>query len=220
MTAPNTSQWASRIPDVVARQLPYAARLAVNATATGLQAAQLTEQAKRFTIRRPQFARLSLKVTFAKSGELTSRVGYADLGGQPTSDMWTQHEPGTIKRPRQGRSIAVPVNVRRTKRDLISAANRPRALLDKSGRTFVADDGTDRVIVQRRGRGKSSSTVVLYELKRQVALRPRLGFAGFARAYVGRTLPREVQAGLAKALASARWDGGRRTASVASSLPR
>lgn len=267
------STWRSRIPDVVHRQLPYAARLAVNATAVRVREVQLEEMPKRMTIRRPAFAKTSLKVNFAKAKETASLVGFTGIPGR--NDVLGQLEAQRQKIPLKGGWIAIPrvgSLVKPRGGSIVPDHLRPDALRQSlTIRTFVKDYAGGRGIfgvdrrhearlgertrtyrgrlrgdrararqeresgrflpvvrgrVTRREAGardrlaRRAKPMLLYALERSARVAPRLEFVPTARQVVTTTLPREMQAGLAKALATARWADGLQTGSVASQLGR
>jgi hypothetical protein len=76
-----------------------------------------------------------------------------------------------IKLP-HGNFIAIPTtNVRRTKRDIIRAAQRPRNLRGKRDIVLPMRSGKGFVLFQEQGRGKSARRVALYLLVRQARIR-------------------------------------------------
>jgi len=79
---------------------------------------------------------------------------------------FVEDKPGSIvlKLPR-GEFIAIPTtNVRRTKRDLIRATQRPRSLRGKRDVVLPMRSGKGFVLFQEQGRGASARRVALYML--------------------------------------------------------
>jgi len=82
-----------------------------------------------------------------------------------------------VKLP-QGEFLAIPTkNVRRTKRDIISRAQRPRALMGKRDFILVTRRGL-HILMQRRGRGQASYLVPLYFLVKRARIREKDFLAG------------------------------------------
>jgi hypothetical protein len=104
---------------------------------------------------------LAIKVRPATKTDLAAWVGtgFVDL------EKFMRQESGVVVDLPQGRFFAVPTkNVKRTKRELIRAAQRPRALLGK--RDFIIKTKARGVLVlyQRQGRGHNSRMVAMYVL--------------------------------------------------------
>jgi hypothetical protein len=96
-----------------------------------------------------------IKVTPAKRDELEAAVW--------TRANWLEiHEEGGRKEPTKSRNLTIPTNnVKRNKRDIIKKAQRPRNLKG----SFVIRDGGTKLFMQRFGKGKRSSTRVMYILE-------------------------------------------------------
>lgn len=165
--------------DAAKRQIPFATMKAINQTATDFQAAERTVISNNFTIRRSQFVLNTVKIergNFATKDNLQAIIHI-----DPTRNELAKFEAGKPKLPTSGTSIAVPIAARRNKSDIITAANRPKALglvnvPSKGGniiarglnRTFMIkrSDGTGGIF-QRIGRGKGT-------LKELFAFKPRV----------------------------------------------
>lgn len=63
------------------------------------------------------------------------------------------HVTGGTKTPRSGRSIAVPVNIGRTKTGRVSAAQKPRRVRDRKGTFVKQGKGGTRLIMERKREG-------------------------------------------------------------------
>ena len=106
-------------------------------------------------------------------------------------------------KPPRGAALAIPRQVKRTGRGLISKQNRPSALL-KRKRVFVEDvkGGTAGAIVQRVNR---TTTRILYYLTRKPAkIRPRFRFRETARDAARKAYPKEFGRAFAQAIATRR----------------
>lgn len=115
---------------------------------------------------------------FANKRRLSATVQIEPLGGQRTADILAKFEEGGTKRPREGRHLAVPIEARRTKRGIISRAQRPRAFQFREiGKSIVGLKRTFLIprvgIFQRRGKRKVR---LLYASERTVPIPAALGF--------------------------------------------
>ncbi len=88
----------------------------------------------------------------------------------------------------QGDFIAIPTsNVRRTKRDIIRATQRPRALKGKRDVLVPMKSGKGFLLFQERGRGASAKMVLLYLLVRSARIREKdVLFAPAKKVYLRR----------------------------------
>ncbi len=142
--------------DLAARRMPRAISDAIVDTLTAGQTIQRREMATRFTIRRKVFADQSVKITeFPRRDRLTGVLAIAAPGRTPSdrADIFGKFERGGTKRPRGGRSIAVPIvgsPAKRTARTLLRDAWRPSSLLENGvpggGRAYIADVGRSRIL--------------------------------------------------------------------------
>jgi len=105
-----------------------------------------------------------------------------------------------VKTPQDGRSLAIPTSkVRRNKNEIITKANRPRALIAK-GTAFRRNDE----LLKKSGRGKRAKLVALFVFKRSVRLRPRLGMYDTAQRVIPDVWEKHALKAIAHALATAR----------------
>lgn len=140
--------------------------------------------------------RFGIKIKPAKRDDLSAEV-------RTRADWLELHEKGGTKRGRGGGRIAVPTeNVRRTKRDIISRANRPGGLRNK--RTFVIKTKRGDVLYQRKYKGKRSHIVALYNLEPRVQIKKRSTFFEPVSKVVRRRVERNVVAGMRHAIATMR----------------
>jgi hypothetical protein len=131
------------IIQAAARQFPFAASQALNDIAKAFQAQQLKYMRGHYTLRRPDFASKSVKITrFARKDSLVAEIAIDSPGGR--SDVFAKFEAGDDKLPRSGRSLlAVPrvgSIVKPRKRALVPDELKPSALRDSpllTIRTFV-----------------------------------------------------------------------------------
>lgn len=150
----------------------FAASIGINRTMDEAQAAIRQGLGDRFTLRRRAFVERTIYrkpgEDFASKTHLIGRVRVHD-----ERDFLAKFERGGQKEPTRGRSaLAVPVNVRRNKADIVTRANRVAALL-QSGKAFVRG----RFVFQKVGRGKRASINLAYVFKRRTPLPDSLRFA-------------------------------------------
>lgn len=196
--------------DIHANQLPFAEARAVLWTANDFQRGQYRRMADVFTLRRPDFARRSVKMRredrpTKQRPEATVRI--ESPGGR--SDIFAKFEADRIKGPFRGRSIAVPTdNVPRSQSGVIPKFWRPSALLEDAqqvgrGPVIGTRGNVYRGKVRKRkgvrraaflirkpgGRGTiferdADELIPLYQLVPRVSIDPVLGFERTARRVV------------------------------------
>jgi hypothetical protein len=211
-----------RLSTLEKTQIPFAAAKALNAVGLDIQARERENLRRTFTLRRPEWAERAVKIThFAKKTELYTTVAIAPPGDR--GDILGKFETDTEKRSRTGGLVAVPINARRNKRDIIVGKQRPKAFhFQHQGGRIIGADGTfivtlpsgQQLILQRKGRTKRSlrlgarqgprPVVALYLLTPRVELRTPLHFVPTAREVVQRLFPPRWAEALAAALATAR----------------
>ena len=171
------------------RQIPFALMKTLNNTALDFQAEQQEHIARRFTLRRQQFVLNTVKINrgdFATKENLRAIVRI-----DPDRDVLSKFEDDGQKTPMfGGHAIAIPIEAKRSKQDIISNANRPRALqltnvFTKGSekiakglkRTFMIQkaDGSGG-IYQRQGSGRGSSIHLLFLFRTRVPLPRSLQF--------------------------------------------
>jgi hypothetical protein len=94
--------------------------------------------------------------------------------------------------------------VRRTKRDLIRASQRPRALEGKRDFLVPMRDGRGFLLLQRRGRGRNTKNVALYLLVKRARIKEKDVLYGPARRAFEKNFDRIFSRQLEQALATAR----------------
>lgn len=209
----NAGQVASAL-DRTGKQARYASAKAINATVLDIQREQIQQQRSKFTVRRPGWMDKAVKITpFANKSSLTAVVRI-DPPGNSDSAL-TQHEEGGTKRPR-GKSLAIPDGARKNKAGIVTAGNRPRALQfvahGTSGRVMKGDKRTVMIrdasgrgtIFRRKGKGKRSELVKVFNLVPQGRLIRRLGFVANATRTAEAKYVGHFQREYAKALATAK----------------
>jgi hypothetical protein len=201
--------------DGAAKQLPFALSKAINSVLIKAQTAERTRIRATFTIRRPRFADLSVKITqFAKKTTLVGQIAIAPPGD--TADIFAKFEAGGIKRPTKGANLAIPITgspVKKTLRSVIQAKNRPRALLDQSqnttstgkgkvGGAFLrpAKDGKPAGIFIRTKQGLK----LAYLLEPEAPIKPELHFVDTVTQTITREWASTFEQELANALRTAR----------------
>jgi len=105
----------------------------------------------------------------------------------------------------QGEFIAVPTSqVRRTKRDLIRATQRPKAIRGKRDFLVPLRHGRGFVLMQKQGRGKQQKNVALYVLVPRVKIKERDVLFGPVRRVFEKQFSKNLTAQLERAFATAR----------------
>ena len=122
----------------MARQVPYAAMLALNASAFDARDAVKAELPKRF----------KLKNSFTASRILVDKASRSSLVAHVTAPdyMGKQEDGGTVKP--LGKHLAAPELLRGK---ILRKAQRPKAALDREG-VFILKRGSRRSIAQKRGK--------------------------------------------------------------------
>lgn len=201
------------------KQVPFALGKAINASLVTAQKKQLARMATEFTLRRPQFAKLSVKITqFAKKTNPVGVIAIDPPGDR--DDIFAKFEKGGTKRPRSGKNIAIPITgspVKRSQRSIVAEKNRPKALLSGAtttsrgkvitraksfGGAFLipAHDGKAAGIFIRHGK----KVKLAFTLKPTVELKPELHFEDTITQSVRSTFGDDFEREFAKAIATAR----------------
>jgi hypothetical protein len=189
----------------VRRQLPFAASVAINECLKKAQIAQRAHQRSAFHARNTRFMDAAVKIKpFAKKTSLFGVIQIDPPGGAARADILTKFEEGGTKRPRDGRSIAVPGRqVRRTSKGVTSSV-RPRAILG-SGKAFIGRTRAGkRAIFQRLGSGRGTRIRYLYSLVPRAKIKPLLRFKTTVWGSLNKSWRLEIGRALKNALATAR----------------
>ena len=182
------------------KQAPFALSLAINNVTKDAQGGIHKGYEERFILRQPAFIkREGAKIThFAKKQE-----PFAIIEVTPKAGFLGRFEEGDTKRP-EGKAIAIPVAVRRNKRDIIPKGQRPPALYvsraGQAGRVFSKAGK----LLQRVGRGKSAALRVLYIWKASAKVPALLRFKRTANDAVDKNWTRRALEAVDKALSTMR----------------
>lgn len=155
-------------PEKVAKQLNFATAKGLTATAKQAQGAVLATLPATFTLRtnwaQPS-GKFGIRVRSATKADLVAEIG-------TNADFLEKFETGADKTPR-GKLLAVPTaNVRRNKKMLIPRNQRPNALRDKRTVILTTKNG-NKVLFQRKYKGKRSRLVALYNLEERARIRKK-----------------------------------------------
>jgi hypothetical protein len=183
-------------PEEIMKQIDFGTALGLTNTAKEGQQAVMKSLGDTFTLRGQWFQqsnKYGIKVKMATKTDLTAEVRTA-------ADWLELHETGGVKTG-NGHRLAVPTeNVRRNKRLIIQKGQRPGALRGK--RTFVLQTKHGAVLFQRKFKGKRSVIVALYNLEPKVTIKKQSTFYAPIDEVVKRRLGPNIDAGIAKALAT------------------
>jgi hypothetical protein len=183
----------------------FALASALTLTAKEIQAQVIKDIESSFSVRsnwdKPSNV-YGVRVKPATKADLTAWVG--------TAADWMEkfiEEPAgaiVIKTPSGTEYLAIPTkNVRRTKRDIIAKAQRPRAIIGKRDFVILTKRGV-RVLFQRRGRGKSSFLVAMYFLVPRARIREKDWLEGPTEKVFAKRFEPILSEQLAKAYATAK----------------
>lgn len=187
------------------RQIPFVVSKALNSVANDGQRAVQDSLSAHFTLRRGEFIRRTIKRQ--TPGDFATKTNLqAIVRVDPQRDFLEKFEEDSEKVPQRGRKmIAIPTAaVRRTKSDIIRAADRPRAILSQvnqdAGRAFILNGAIYRVI----GRGRRALLQKVYTLKARVGIRARLRFRETVNTAVDRQWEARALEAIDRALATLR----------------
>jgi hypothetical protein len=175
-------------------QLAKVVALALTKTAQDAQTQITKELPNTFTIRSSWWKKGNKFGVKVKSAEKTDATPTAEVG--TNADWLALHEQGGTKRKRQGagKNLAIPTdNVRRTKRDIISKASRPRRL--KNSFVMKLKNGKE-VLMQRKGRGKKSKTSLMYFLQPTARIKKESSILEPATRTIAKTLNKNFLAAM------------------------
>ena len=182
------------------RALSYA----LNQTANDVQFSIQAGLQARFTLRRPDFVKRTIyrqpSVDFAdrQGNELRAAVRV-----NPERNFLAQHEEGGYKTARDGGMVAIPLpSVQPSPSTVVPKRLRPSGMKnDRRVSKVVLPQGTFLVRHTQGRSGMGARSEFLYELKKSVPLRPRLGFLDTAEKSVNKTYQRNALLALDYALA-------------------
>jgi hypothetical protein len=198
----------------MAKQLAFAASRTANGLALKAQARVREEMGERFTLRRPDFIKGSVRVELGTKNDPQASVSIPPRPRSGIHETMALQEHGGIERAEDSGRLAQPIAARPTP----SAVTTPSKWPSKLRRSFaVTTDEGDTFILQRTGRkGRKRKKVkigtsapadpkrdpnlrIMYKLRDEVPVKPRLGFEETCRE-VART---EAGSLFAKELANA-----------------
>ncbi len=190
---------ARQVLQKVARQMPFAMSLALNKTANAVQQAVRDELPGRFTVRRNAWLKNTIYRNRGTDFATKSRL-QAIVRIHPDRDVLAKHEAGGTKVPTSGQSLAIPTaNVRRNRSDIVTKANRPRALM-ANPKVFRQED----TLYRATGTGKRRKLIALFRFVRSARIRPRLGMQQTADRVVPDVWERMAREAIEQALRTAR----------------
>ncbi len=162
-------------------QLAFATSVALNRTAEDGQAAVRARLGGEFTLRRKTFIERTIKIE--NRDRATKTKPFVIVGVDAARNVLAKFELGGQKKPLAGKALAVPIDVKRNKSDIVTKSQRIKSLnlrkvQGKTGgvriqgdkRTFVAGGA----VLQRMGR--RGKVRVLYAFKASVPIQPDLRF--------------------------------------------
>jgi hypothetical protein len=192
-------------PNEIIKQVNYGTAVGLTNTAKDGQTAVLKALGDTFTLRGQWFKqsmKYGIRIDMARKDKLQAAVKTA-------ADWLEIHEKGGIKTSSAGHDLAIPTGeVRRNKRMIIPTAQRPRALREKKG-IFILQTKNGRVLFQRKGKGKNSKIVALYNLEPRARIKKASTFYEPIEKVVKRNLAGNIKAGIAKAFATGGSQRGR-----------
>lgn len=195
------------------QQLPFARSLAVNKLGEAFQQAERARLGQIFTLRRKSF--VELQGVKRLGGIATKASPTVTYGIDPKASFLEKFEDQRVKRPTlgAGHSLAVPVQARRSRADIITTANRPKALIAKgktrkgAGRVFVLTAKRGPLgpgVFQTTGRKGRGAVKLLFAFESQVRIDPTLSFVETAKKIADERWPSIFDDAMAQALRTAR----------------
>ena len=176
---------------------------ALNQTANDVQGKIQAGLRSRFTLRRDTFVQRTIyrqpSVDFATKDELRAGVRV-----HPERNFLAQHEDGGQKTARDGGMVAIPLKAVQPSPALVVPTRlRPSGMRnDRRVSKVVLPTGTFLVRHTKGTKSKAARSEFLYELKRSVPLRPRLGFLETSEKTVNRVYQRQALLALDYALSN------------------
>ncbi|WP_425065106.1 hypothetical protein [Reyranella sp.] len=152
--------------DADKRHVPFALARALTWTAKDAQGVVQDDLPNRYTLRN-NWVKNGIRIVPAKKDEPQAVVGSLE-------PFMKRQEEGGTKKARDHSRVAVPVNARRNKRNMISKGQRPAALKGKP-KIFMVTKGAGSGILRRVGKARYPLQL-LYWLKRGVQVKPSFGF--------------------------------------------
>lgn len=171
----------------IPKQINYGASVGLNNLATHMRDSELAGAKNALTLRGRWYeprSRFGFNVQFAKKNDLNASV-------YTRADWLVLHAEGGTKTAR-GR-IAIPTaEVKRSKRDIITRANRPRNVKG----SFLIHTSKGDAIAVRKGKGKRSRLVILYWLEKQAKIKKVFDFYEIGKKVYDRNAHRYISDGI------------------------
>ena len=156
-------------------QVDFAVSKAINKTTLQIQKGVRANLRKKFTIRKAGFADRSIKIKpFASKRSLEARIQVISPG--PTPDIFSKFQEGGIKTARENRRVAIPQDILQNRQSRVTKAKRPEALISRKRGFIITTKRGQDLLLQRKGRGRRSRTIIAYSLETQVRIPATLGF--------------------------------------------
>lgn len=170
------------------KQLPFAFAYTLTLTAIDAQQEIIRQLPQRFTLRTGWWkptTPLGFKFRKASKRWLEAEI-------YTRAYFMRHHEEGGIRRPKEAGSIAIPTtNIRKTKAQRITKANRPPALIRSAKRpAFFLPTRSGPVLFRRVTKRQLKA---LYTFERQVRIPARLGMQDTANEILRRNLHRNFE---------------------------
>jgi hypothetical protein len=144
----DASALIAKLDALALTQLPFATAKAITQTGLDFQKAEQARLAAIFTLRRPDFVqKQGVKLL---GGIATKQKPSITFGVDPKASFLVKFETGDEKKPTGGQFLALPTDIKKNKRDIISQFNRPKSLINRQG----SNTGAGGVFVLRTQRGK------------------------------------------------------------------
>lgn len=184
--------------------MPFVMASSLTRTGKEIEKAQVAAVEGKFTVRN-QWTRRGPLAFRTKAATKQNQVAWVGTAFDEL-EKFVRGPAGsfTVKLPR-GQFIAVPTsNVRRTKRDIIRASQRPRALKGKRDILLPMRSGRGMVLFQEQGRGRAAKRVALYYLVPRAKIKAVDVLRGPAEKVFVKRFPMIFTEQAVKALATAR----------------
>lgn len=157
----------------IQKQINYGISVGLNNVAEQIRNSELKSAQNTFTLRGTWWKprnRFGFNVLPAKKTNLKAEV-------YTRADWLVMHAFGGIKIPK-GSNIALPTeDVKRSKRDIITKANRPKNVKGAFKVTFKSGEAKGKsAIAKMSGRGKNRRLVILYWLEKRTKIKKEFDF--------------------------------------------
>lgn len=205
----NAGPALAALTELEQNQVPFAMKNALYDVAVDFQMQEFLHEKSIFEMRRPEWVQRSNKLVHAPTKtELWATVRVQPPGSQDRSDIIGKFEDETTKESRRpGGLVAVPINARRGKRDIILPSQKPGAFkLTQVGNRVLGNRGT-YLVKGKDGREyiwqhQKGGDVLLYILMPSVHITPDLEYEKTARWTVETYFQKRFDARWQAALAS------------------